>query len=259
MLCSYFGIDCVCVLSEQHAWNEVRYGNQWYIVDVTWDDTGGGESYFHLTDAQTKARDQNNYHVAESFYSSLRPSASQSFSASLKSMNGLSQPSVDVTTTATGVTITLDSSGGDVYYTLDGTTPGKSDKYTKPISLTKSGDYVLTAMTVKNGKLSSAYDICSVRIAAGSASITSAANDVSRQIDVTLSGTKTYLGYELSYATDKKFTDEKTERFDTKMASIKGLKQGMTYYIRVRGYLQDAYGNYYYTAYSKTKTVKVTM
>lgn len=36
MLCQYAGLDCVCVTSTSHEWNEVKIGNAWYVVDVTW-------------------------------------------------------------------------------------------------------------------------------------------------------------------------------------------------------------------------------
>lgn len=54
------GIDCDIVVgtaSDQlHAWNQIKLGESWYHVDVTWDDplpdTGDGirHSYFNLTD-----------------------------------------------------------------------------------------------------------------------------------------------------------------------------------------------------------------
>ena len=63
MLCNYFGIDCIAVTSTSHAGNEVRYGDHWYIVDVTWDDTRDRSRYFHISDARMKATDQQNSHV----------------------------------------------------------------------------------------------------------------------------------------------------------------------------------------------------
>ena len=54
------GIPCLLVtgesLGENHAWNIVEIGGQYYQVDVTWDDPDNGEpgvmyAYFNLTDA----------------------------------------------------------------------------------------------------------------------------------------------------------------------------------------------------------------
>jgi hypothetical protein len=229
------------------------------VVDVTWDDTGGGQTYFHLTDQQLKSRDQNSYHVPEDFYGSIRPKADQAFSGSLKSMKGMNQPAVTLTDTASGVDITLESSKGHIYYTLDGSTPGAGNRYTKPIKLTKSGNYVLTAVAAEDGKLSSAYDICSVRIAGGSVSILSAVNTAKNTLRLRPKSENTYQGFEISYATKKNFRNEKTLWITTDTsATISNLKKGTIYYIRARGYEQDAYGNYYYTAYSKTRKVKIT-
>lgn len=258
MLCNYFGIDCIAVTSTDHAWNEVRYGDHWYIVDVTWDDTRDRSKFFHITDQRMKATDQNSAHVPYSYYQDIRPVADTEFSESLKSMQGLAQPQVEVKDTAPGVTITMASDVGDVYYTLDGTIPGVSDRYTEPIALTSGGTYIVTAMTAGEGAISSAYEIFSVRIAGGSASVSSATNVSGKKIKVTLKASKSYTGYEISYASKKDFSNQKTKLIKSKSATISGLKKGTTYYIRVRGYKLDAYGNYYYTPYSKVVKVTVT-
>jgi hypothetical protein len=257
MLGSYFGLDVITVISEEHAWNEVRYGDHWYLVDVTWDDTGGLYDYFHLTDQQMNVLDTDSYHVPDAFYDTLRPAADTVFASSLTAMQGLDQPQVTLTDTAAGVTITLEAAQGDVYYTLDGSTPDADDRYTEPIALTSSGTYILTALTVKDGMLSSAYDITPIRIAGGSVSVSSAVNASGKKIKVKLKSTKAYSGYEISYASKKDFKNQKTAKLTGTSATITGLKKGTTYYIRVRGYKQDAYGNYYYTRYSKTKAVKI--
>jgi hypothetical protein len=257
MLCSYFGIDCISITSTDHAWNEVRYGDQWYVVDVTWDDTGSRYQYFHLTDAQMTAKDQNSAHVPYSFYDGVRPVADTAFADSLQAMEGLEQPQVTLTDTAAGVTIALEAAAGDIYYTLDGTIPGADDKYTEPIALTSGGTYIVTTVAAGEGMLSSAYEIFPVRIAGGSVSVSSAVNTSGKKIKVKLKTSKTYTGFEISYASKKDFRNQKTAKITGKSATISGLKKGTTYYIRVRGYRTDAYGNYYYTAYSKTKAVKI--
>ena len=52
-------IDCVLLSgtadSDNHAWNGVKIGGDWYQIDVTWNDTDGENNYaendyFNLTD-----------------------------------------------------------------------------------------------------------------------------------------------------------------------------------------------------------------
>lgn len=258
MLCNYFGIDCIAVTSADHAWNEVRYGDHWYIVDVTWDDTRDRSKFFHITDQRMTATDQNRSHVMNTYYEGIRPVADTEFSESLKALGGLSQPQVEIKDTAPGVTITMTSDEGDIYYTLDGTAPGADDRYTQPIELTDGGTYIVTAVTMGEGVLPSAYEIFPVRIAGGSVSIAAAANISGKKIKVKYKASKSYTGYEISYASKKDFSNQKSAKVTGKSVTISGLKKGKTYYIRVRGYKKDVYGNYYYTPYSKMKKVTVT-
>lgn len=258
MLCNYFGIDCISVTSSVHAWNQVRYGDHWYNVDVTWDDTWDRGKYFHITDARMDATDQNFSHVPYEFYDGIRPSADVQFSGDLMLMQGLKQPGVEIRDTAPGVTITMTAQQGEIYYTLDGTTPDADDLYTAPVELTDSGTYVVTAVAASDGMLPSAYEIFTVRIAGGSVSVSSATNVTGKKIKVKYKSAKSYTGYEISYASKRDFSNQKAAKVKSTTVTIKGLKKGKTYYIRVRGYKTDAYGNYYYTPYSKTKKVTVT-
>ena len=165
--------------------------------------------------------------------------------------------------TAAGVTITMTSGEGDIYYTLDGAIPGESDLYAGPIELTDSGTYIVTATTAREGAVSSAYEIFPVRIAGGRVSIASAKNLSGKKVRVKFKSKQEYDGYQISYALKKDFSKQKTKLLDSsvvksKTVDISGLKKGKTYYIRVRGYKKDAYGKYYYTPYSKIKKVTVT-
>lgn len=258
LLCNYFGIDCIAVTSDDHAWNLVRYGTYWYIVDTTWDDSYDRNAYFHISERQMRRTDQADSHVAKSLYAGLMPTADAAFPESLKSFYGLEQPLVQITDTADGLTITMDSAAGSVYYTLDGTEPGVEDVYVKPIELRDAGDYIVTAVTMKDGSLPSAYEIFPVRIADGSVSVQSVKNLQGKQLRVLFRADGSYDGYEISYASKRDFSNQKSAKIGTAAARIKKLVIGKTYYVRVRGYRTDAYGNYYYTPYSKAKKMKVT-
>ena len=258
LLCNYFGIDCIAVTSDDHAWNLVRYGTQWYIVDTTWDDSYDRNAYFHISERQMRQTDQADSHVAKPLYAGLMPAADAAFQESLKSFYGMEQPLVQITDTADGLTITMDSAEGSVYYTLDGTEPGVEDVYVDPIELRDAGDYIVTAVTMQDGSLPSAYEIFPVRIADGSVSVRSVKNLQGKQLRVLLRADGSYNGYEISYASKRDFSNQKSAKIGTAAARIKKLVIGKTYYVRVRGYRTDAYGNYYYTPYSKVKKMKVT-
>lgn len=258
LLCNYFGIDCIAVTSDDHAWNLVRYGAHWYIVDLTWDDSYDRNAYYHISERQMRKTDQADSHVAKSLYTGLMPAADAAFSENLKSVYGLEQPQVQITDTADGLTITMESTAGDVYYTLDGTTPGADDAYVNPIELRDAGDYIVTAVTMQDGSLSSAYEIFPVHIADGSVSVRSVKNLQKKQLRVLFQADGSYDGYEISYASKKDFSNQKSAKVGATAVRIKKLVIGRTYYVRVRGYRTDAYGNYYYTPYSRAKKIKVT-
>lgn len=257
MLCNYFGIDCIAVTSNEHAWNEVRYGDHWYIVDVTWNDGLDRSAFFHLSDRQMEASDQNSQHVAHSYYAGIRPVADTEFDGALMVMRGIAQPEVQIRNTAAGVTVSMTSGEGDIYYTLDGTTPGAGDRYRGPIELTDSGTYILTAMTSGEGMVPSAYEIFPVRIAGGSVRISSAENVSGKKIRIKLKSSANFTGYEVSYASKADFSNQKSVRMKGTSAVISGLKKGKTYYIRARGYKKDAYGGFYYAPYAKVKKLTV--
>lgn len=85
-------------------------------------------------------------------------------------------------------------------------------------------------------------------------------NSKSKQMKVTLkkkvSGAA---GYEMVYATNKKFTqNKKTVRFTSISKTVKSLKKGKTYYVKVRAYKLDSTGSRVYGSYCTTvKSVKI--
>ena len=66
-------------------------------------------------------------------------------------------------------------------------------------------------------------------------------------------------GYQITYATNSKFTKSKKVVNTTKRTkTIKKLKKGKTYYVRVRAYKKDSTGRKVYGKYSKVMKVKIT-
>ncbi len=84
-------------------------------------------------------------------------------------------------------------------------------------------------------------------------------NAKSKQMSIKLkkkvSGAK---GYEMVYATDKKFKkNKKTVRFTGTSKTIKKLKTGKTYYVKVRAYKLDSANQRVYGSYSSVKKVTI--
>lgn len=66
LLCREAGIECVCVTGNAdgpHMWNKVKINNDWYVIDVTWDDNDFSDfpefisyDYFLTTDSDVSTR-----------------------------------------------------------------------------------------------------------------------------------------------------------------------------------------------------------
>lgn len=93
----------------------------------------------------------------------------------------------------------------------------------------------------------------------GKASITSLTNDKNKQATVKWKKVSKATGYEIQYATNKKFSKAKTstvKKGTTVKKAIKGLKKNKTYYVRIRTY-RTVSGNTVYGRWSTVKKIKV--
>lgn len=65
-------------------------------------------------------------------------------------------------------------------------------------------------------------------------------------------------GYEMAYSTSKKFTGSmKKVRFTSKTKTVKNLKKGKTYYVKVRAYKTDSTNSKVYGNYSKVSKIRI--
>ena len=49
-------------VNTSHEWNKIKISDEWFIVDVTWDDTGSKKNkYFNRSDEQTEYHDKNDH------------------------------------------------------------------------------------------------------------------------------------------------------------------------------------------------------
>ncbi len=85
-------------------------------------------------------------------------------------------------------------------------------------------------------------------------------NDAGRKLTVTWKKNSDVTGYELQYATNKKFQSGKKTKAVKKKATtslrLSGLKKGKTYYVRIRTY-KTVGGKKIYSAWSAAKSVKI--
>lgn len=66
-------------------------------------------------------------------------------------------------------------------------------------------------------------------------------------------------GYEISYSAKKKFPSSSTKKavLSSAKKTLKNLKSGKKYYVRVRAYNLDSTGKKVYGSYSAVKSIKV--
>lgn len=89
-------------------------------------------------------------------------------------------------------------------------------------------------------------------------SITSGKNSKKKSFVVKWKKVKDVKGYEVSYALNKKFTKSKKSKTTSKLTlTVKKLKKGKTYYVRVRAYNKGSDGSKVYGKWSATKKVKI--
>lgn len=120
-----------------------------------------------------------------------------------------------------------------------------SSSYGTRVSSLTSGNYTLYAKWNK--------------VTTGRSSIKSLKRSSKTKLKVThkkISGAK---GYQVTYSTSKKFSKKKTKSLNTgsTKVTLKKLKKGKIYYVKVRAYKTDSTGVKVYGKYSKVKKIKM--
>ena len=73
-LLSYYGITNCVVFSSGHVWNEVEIGENWYVLDATWDDSNG-DTYINRTYLNTTNEKLNDSTHTEDAYPEYLPAS----------------------------------------------------------------------------------------------------------------------------------------------------------------------------------------
>lgn len=125
----------------------------------------------------------------------------------------------------------------------------------------KSGKLTIKATLYRNGKYFKSYSKTYTvkKFTVKKTSFKSAKNAKGKKIALKWKKNTSGTGYQIQYATDKKFKKEcKTKTISknkTTSYTIKSLKKKKTYYVRIRTYKK--LGNTYYSGWSSAKKVKI--
>lgn len=93
-------------------------------------------------------------------------------------------------------------------------------------------------------------------VAVSKVKISKLTNSKGKKVKVVIKKAEEVTGYQLTYSTNNKFKKAKTKSVNKNQYTIKNLKKGKRYYIKVRAYKQVD-GKIYYGEWSKVKQIKV--
>ena len=277
MLCNGAGIDAISVTSLTHEWNRVLIDDNWYNLDVTWDDTMGEADgillydYFLKSDEYWDAYDAGTGyyedHVEESDWDGflmdcvLDSTYSGTHTGTLPTVSEYSYaPIISYSPNGSKYSVSILADAGEwVFYTTDGSDPSVSSTrcslYTEPFKVSEYGCVKVAAYTPGYLMTTESYDSTGLSVP----SISSAKNVKTKKIKVKFSPVSDVSGYELQYATNKSFTKSVGSKLlaaSKSSCTLKKLKKGKTYYIRLRSYLADE-GDDVCSPWSAIKKVKV--
>ncbi len=176
-----------------------------------------------------------------------------------------------LTNTSSGITVKWSKvSGASGYYVYRKTGSGSYSRiatiksgstvsYTDTAVKSKNGTSYTYAVRVYSGSTLSAYTgKATVRLTAPT--LSSVKNSSSKKLTVKWSKVSSVTGYQIEYSTNKNFSNSKTVKVSGASSvskTITSLTKGKTYYVRVRTY-KTVSGTNYYSAWSSTKSVKIS-
>lgn len=147
MLCNFFDIPAINITSKTHAWNMVRLYDNWFELDLTYDDTTVQNSYIYSYFLKSDTYfDTMANHTVNTYYADLLPRCL----SNTDSLNKIAAAPAEPAMTCQKPLITLSEAAGlvsmysltvdaAIYYTVDNIKPDialtKLYKYTEPAAI----------------------------------------------------------------------------------------------------------------------------
>lgn len=267
--------------NQNHAWNIVSLNGRWYNMDVTWDSNfdGNDKKYLYFlkgtSDFADHVRDERfltaeflrKYPVSTSSYAKYQPAVTK--------VTGVKASKV----TDTYVTLTWNSQKKAQYYYVCHLVKGKyqtssrwkttdnsfkitTDYNGKKLEPGKSYTYGVIAYnkTTGNTVVSAPVTVTLPKVKKPDKTSLTKLSSSAKKITAVWKKISSCSGYQLQYSTDKKFSAKTTCTVkitgkDKATTTIKSLKKGKTYYIRVRTWKKND-GKTLYSSWSTIKGMK---
>lgn len=262
-LCSLVGIETLVPTNQalDHAWSEVFIDGTWYTVDLCYivrSSSGTYQMRYFFTDPNKIADDVSfeNYIKNELAFPTPILNSPDIISVGKNSYN----LSANIRKLADNATVTYSSSNSKVAQ-VDGSGNIKS---------ISKGNAVITVNVSVNGKnyvleqkVEAAYETpesAASKIKTTKVKLSKVTNLKGRKVKLSWKKVKNADGYQIRYATNKKFTKGKknvTAKASATKKTIKKLKKKKTYYFKIRAY-KKVNGKKVYGKWSKTKKVKIS-
>lgn len=154
----------------------------------------------------------------------------------------------------------LAKGNGALSYTSNNPKVADVDARTGMVSIKDTGIAVITITAAETSTYKKQTKTVTIKVAPKKTSLSSVKSKSKKKAVVTWKKAAKASGYQIQYATNKKFKSARTvwvKKATAKKATISKLKSKKTYYFRIRAYKQVSGGTKVYGAYSGTKRVKI--